>query len=63
MPNAALPSDDTPAPGDESPLELTVVLPCLNEAEPLATCVRKALGSVAAHEESQRPVAARSLCQ
>ena len=48
MPNAALPSDDTPAPGDESPLELTVVLPCLNEAETLATCVRKALGSIAA---------------
>ncbi|GAA5169134.1 glycosyltransferase [Pseudonocardia eucalypti] len=27
-------------------LELTVVLPCLNEAETLETCVRKALGSL-----------------
>ena len=28
---------------DSSPLELTVVMPCLNEADTLAACVRKAL--------------------
>ena len=28
---------------DDAPLELTVVMPCLNEADTLATCVRKAL--------------------
>ena len=27
-------------PGDE--LELTILMPCLNEAETLATCIRKA---------------------
>ena len=26
----------------ESPLELTIVMPCLNEAETLATCIDKA---------------------
>ena len=38
------------APGSPEPapptLELTVVLPCLNEAETLAVCIRKALGSI-----------------
>ncbi len=46
MPDADLPNDASPVPGAESPLELTVVLPCLNEAETLAVCVRKALGSI-----------------
>ena len=32
--------------GDED-VELTVVMPCLNEAETMATCVRKALGFLA----------------
>jgi glycosyltransferase involved in cell wall biosynthesis len=30
----------------DAPIELTIVLPCLNEAETLATCIRKALGAV-----------------
>jgi hypothetical protein len=30
-------------------VELTVVMPCLNEAETVATCVRKAAGFLAAH--------------
>jgi glycosyltransferase involved in cell wall biosynthesis len=29
-------------------VELTVVMPCLNEAETVATCVRKAMGFLAA---------------
>jgi glycosyltransferase involved in cell wall biosynthesis len=29
-----------------SPLELSIVMPCLNEAETLATCIRKAQGSL-----------------
>ncbi len=29
-------------------MELTVVMPCLNEAETVATCVRKAIGFLAA---------------
>ena len=28
-------------------MELTVVMPCLNEAETVATCVRKAMGFLA----------------
>ena len=28
-------------------MELTVVMPCLNEAETVATCVRKAIGFLA----------------
>jgi len=35
-----MPSDDC------SPLELTVVMPCLNEADTLAACVRKALAAM-----------------
>jgi hypothetical protein len=35
--------DETGAPA----VELTVVMPCLNEAETLATCIRKARGSLA----------------
>ena len=31
----------------ESPVELTVVMPCLNEAETVATCVRKAVKFIA----------------
>ncbi|MBM3657968.1 MAG: glycosyltransferase family 2 protein [Actinobacteria bacterium] len=46
MPDADLPTDASPIPGAETPLELTVVLPCLNEAETLAICIRKALGSI-----------------
>ena len=33
---------------DDTPLELTVVMPCLNEADTLATCVRKALTAMRA---------------
>src|SRR6478752_2403894 len=35
------------APCGQSSYELTVVLPCLNEAETLATCIRKARASLA----------------
>jgi glycosyltransferase involved in cell wall biosynthesis len=31
---------------NESPLELTVVMPCLNEAETLAVCIDKAIGAL-----------------
>jgi glycosyltransferase involved in cell wall biosynthesis len=41
------PAAPTAATG-EGECELTVVLPCLDEAETLATCVRKAVGSFAA---------------
>lgn len=33
--------------GPETAVELTVVMPCLNEAETLAVCIRKARGSLA----------------
>lgn len=37
----------TPAPaGDNSPIELSIVMPCLNEAETLETCIRKAHASL-----------------
>ena len=39
--NAAAPG----VPG-EPQLELTILMPCLNEAETLATCIRKARGSL-----------------
>ena len=30
-----------------APLELTILMPCLNEAETLATCIQKAMGYLA----------------
>jgi glycosyltransferase involved in cell wall biosynthesis len=40
----ALKSKPPPAPGDApQPLELTILMPCLNEAETIETCVTKAL--------------------
>lgn len=33
-----------------SPLELTVVIPCLNEAKTIGTCVQRALDAMAEHE-------------
>ncbi len=36
---------DTPA-AAEQPLELSVVMPCLNEAETVAVCVRKAISAL-----------------
>lgn len=33
---------DFPPPGPEGQVELTILMPCLNEAETLATCIRKA---------------------
>jgi len=33
-------------PGDNTAIELTIVMPCLNEAETLATCIRKAQRSL-----------------
>ena len=40
----AFPSDDRTGrePGSETPLELSIVMPCLDEAETLAICIRKA---------------------
>ncbi|MFN8890790.1 MAG: glycosyltransferase, partial [Alphaproteobacteria bacterium] len=32
---------------DASAVELTILMPCLNEAETLATCIQKALGYLA----------------
>ena len=46
MPDAAPPTDVSPVPGGDTPIELSVVLPCLNEAETLATCIRKARASM-----------------
>ncbi|MBS0295130.1 MAG: glycosyltransferase family 2 protein [Proteobacteria bacterium] len=34
----------TPAANDASPLELTILMPCLNEAETIEVCVKKARG-------------------
>lgn len=34
----------------ESPLELSVVIPCLNEAETIGTCIQKALQAFAGHD-------------
>lgn len=33
--------------GSAEPLELSILMPCLNEAETVATCVRKAMGYIA----------------
>ncbi|MFM7421329.1 MAG: glycosyltransferase family 2 protein, partial [Alphaproteobacteria bacterium] len=33
--------------GQAAAVELTILMPCLNEAETLATCIRKALGYLA----------------
>lgn len=41
---------ETPGPGSDAELELTVVMPCLNEARTLANCVRKALDAMARHQ-------------
>ena len=35
-----------PKPGENTAVELTIVMPCLNEAETLATCIRKAQRSL-----------------
>src|SRR6478735_7165470 len=35
-----------PGPGAGKPLELSVVIPCLNEARTLGICIRKAQGSL-----------------
>jgi hypothetical protein len=49
--SSAAPQPSGPAPAGEPPtsgvVELSVVLPCLNEAETLATCIRKAMRSFA----------------
>jgi glycosyltransferase involved in cell wall biosynthesis len=39
---------ETTATPPEAPVEVSVVLPCLNESETLATCIRKAQSSLAA---------------
>ncbi|HEX7776994.1 MAG TPA: glycosyltransferase family 2 protein [Parvibaculum sp.] len=48
-------------PGDKTApdaLELSIVMPCLNEAETLATCIRKAQGFLSAHNVSGEVVIA-----
>jgi hypothetical protein len=45
------------APGE---LELSIVIPCLNEAETLGTCVRKALGFLQAHGISGEVIVAEN---
>ncbi len=39
-----------PSPPDDANPELTIVMPCLNEAETLETCIRKAQGFMDRHE-------------
>src|SRR5262245_10637607 len=34
---------------EASPIELSIVMPCLNEAETLETCIRKAQGALREH--------------
>ena len=34
---------------DRSPVELSIVMPCLNEAETLGSCLRKAFDFLAQH--------------
>jgi glycosyltransferase involved in cell wall biosynthesis len=43
---AVLQDLSSPAFRDEATLELTVLMPCLNEAQTLATCIRKARASI-----------------
>jgi len=44
--------------GEGDDVELTVIMPCLNEAETVATCVRKAVGFLEAHGVSGEVVVA-----
>ncbi|MCX7371180.1 MAG: TIGR03936 family radical SAM-associated protein, partial [Alphaproteobacteria bacterium] len=39
--------EDRPAEAPPAPLELTILMPCLNEAETLANCIAKAMGYLA----------------
>ena len=43
-----LAADQPPRPADDADVELSVVMPCLNEADTLETCVRKAWRGLAA---------------
>ncbi len=43
---APIPATPSPAPTD-SPIEISVIMPCLNEAETLAACITKAQASLA----------------
>ena len=49
-------ADDNP--GDDVQLELSVVIPCLNEADTLGTCIEKALRSTGEHDISCEVVVA-----
>ena len=40
---------DVPSPNHNYDCELTIVMPCLNEAETLETCIRKAIGFLKQH--------------
>jgi len=46
-PDQAEAAHPAPAPHLAGPLELTILMPCLNEAETLATCIDKAMGYLA----------------
>ena len=47
MPDSYWPEAPGDVSGPESPCELTVLMPCLNEAETLAICIKKAQGYMA----------------
>ena len=47
MPDSSWPEAPGDVSGPESPCELTVLMPCLNEAETLAICIKKAQGYMA----------------
>ena len=47
MPDSSFPEAPGDVSGPESPCELTVLMPCLDEAETLATCIEKAQGYMA----------------
>ncbi len=47
MPDSYWPEAPGDVSGPESPCELTVLMPCLNEAETLAVCIKKAQGYMA----------------
>ena len=49
MPDSYWPEAPGDVSGPESPCELTVLMPCLNEAETLAICIKKAQGYMARH--------------
>ena len=61
MPATAIRRSDRPfsqPPAPEPEIELSIVMPCLNEAETLAVCVKKAKAFLAAHNLSGEVIVA-----